>query len=90
MKHTSRTGIILIFLCTIAACGAKKQQSVWELYDVSHPLPTASGVAPAQGNPKKIILYQDNDQLYTPPKLNSNICGADAFGTFGCEQQGGY
>lgn len=78
----------IVMLCILAvaftAC-EKRSQSVWELYDVSHPLPTTSKVREAEGIPKKVILYEDNDTYYKPPKTNTNICNSGPFGTMGCE-----
>lgn len=73
-----------MLLAALAAC-EKRSQTVWQLYDVSHPLPTASKVPAAEGVPKKVILYEDNDTYYRPPKTNTNICGSGPFGTMGCE-----
>lgn len=74
---------LCLFALALTAC-EKKEQSVWELYDVSHPLPTASKVPAAEGTPRKVILYEDNDTYYRPPKINTNICGSGDFGTMGC------
>ena len=79
-----RVLLFCAFALALAGC-EKRQQSVWELYDVSHPLPTTSRVPQAEGTPKKVILYEDNDTYYRPPKTNTNICNSGPFGTLGCE-----
>ena len=72
-----------MLIAALSAC-EKRQQSVWELYDVSHPLPTSSSVPAAEGTPKKVIFYEDNDVYYRPPKVNTNICNDGDFGVMGC------
>ena len=74
-------------ICLIASallltgCETKKQQSVWDMYDVRYPVPAGSSVPVSRAS--MYDRYTDNDAFYTPPSFGT--CGSDNIGIGGCE-----
>ena len=59
-------GALSIMLFLMACGGAAKQKmSVWDIYDVRHPVPAGSAVPPSRAT--TYDQYIDNDAYYTPP-----------------------
>lgn len=59
----------------LPACGVKKQNDVWDIYDVRHPLPSGSQVPDKYA--RQYDNYIDNDEYYIRPKcaaLDSPAC----------------
>lgn len=74
--------ILSIVLCVSACSGlGKKEMSVWDIYDVRHPVPAGSAVPVSRATSYE--QYQDNDAYYTPPAYGT--CSASDPTMSGCE-----
>jgi hypothetical protein len=56
---------IILTLLALAACTERREQTVWENYDVRHPVPAGSAVP--DGYARQFDPYRDNDSYYSPP-----------------------
>jgi hypothetical protein len=78
-----RTKITLaaLSMLVLAACSSKPEQTVWDMYDVRHPVPAGSSVPVSRAQIYE--RYYDNDAYYVPPNFGS--CGSNNIGLGGCE-----
>ncbi|MBN67459.1 MAG: hypothetical protein CMM94_07850 [Rickettsiales bacterium] len=77
---TAICGLVIL----LAACGGpikKERSTVWELYDVRHPVPAHSTVP--QSRAVDAQRYYDNDAFYTPPRFG--MCGTSDISSIGCD-----
>lgn len=58
--------LTIAVLLSLAACAKERQDSVWDLYDVRHPVPADSQVPLSQAT--QYDQYIDNDAYYVAPE----------------------
>lgn len=77
-KLQSFSCLVGAILLLVACDAAKKKASVWDNYDVRHPVPAASQVPDAYA--RQYDQYIDNDTYYAAPDcsiMDSPSCGGD-------------
>ncbi|MBN8543530.1 MAG: hypothetical protein J0M34_04615 [Alphaproteobacteria bacterium] len=62
-----RTILPIFIILLVSACAKERQDSVWDLYDVRHPVPEDSQVPVSQAT--QYDQYIDNDAYYQPPTI---------------------
>ncbi len=62
MRNTCVLGVLLL----VIACKTTRQNEVWDLYDIRHPVPAGSAIPASRAD----IIYRDNDAAYTQPKTS--------------------
>lgn len=67
--RVDKLGFALLALAAVlAACGEKKEDNVWEQYDVRHPVPYNSQMIDDDVERQRAYSpYIDNDAYYSPP-----------------------
>jgi hypothetical protein len=66
------------FCLLLGACAVEKKSSVWDTYDVRHPVPAASQVPDSYA--RQYDQYIDNDSYYAAPDcsiIDSPGCAGD-------------
>ncbi len=84
MSCVKSQGFLVALLCvfaSVSACESKREDTVWDMYDVRYPVPAGSSVPVSRAS--MYDRYTDNDSYYTPPSFGS--CGGDNIGLGGCE-----
>ncbi len=57
----------MLFCIGLTACAEAKRDSVWDTYDVRHPVPADSRVP--DGYARQYDKYIDNDRYYSRPSI---------------------
>lgn len=71
MRSIAYIALSLMVAASLAACGkARAKPSVWDMYDVRHPVPANSQVPVSQAT--QYDKYIDNDEYYIPPDAYQN------------------
>lgn len=63
--------MIIVLCLSVAACAGRQQPSVWETYDVRHPVPAYSTVPDSYA--RQYDKYIDNDSYYSNPFCSSTL-----------------
>ena len=73
--------VFATLIMMLTSCESKRKDTVWEMYDVRHPVPAGSSVPVSRV--QQMERYYDNDVYYVPPTFGS--CGSNNIGFGGCE-----
>lgn len=66
MKNLIHIAVTLVVGVSLCSCGkTRAKPSVWDMYDVRHPVPATSQVPVSQAT--QYQQYIDNDAYYTVP-----------------------
>ncbi len=77
--HINFLFIFLVLL--LLACESKRKDTVWELYDIRHPVPAESAVPLSRAT--TYDRSSDYDAYYTPPKHET--CALHNYSTLLCK-----
>ena len=66
MKLYLQFALSAMVAVSLVACAKERKPSVWEMYDVRHPVPADSSVPVSQAT--QYDQYIDNDEYYIPPE----------------------
>ena len=78
-----KTITLLLVMSVLSACGgASRNMSVWDIYDIRHPVPAHSSV-PVSRATVYDTYTSDNDSYYTQPTFGS--CVAADLASFSCD-----
>jgi hypothetical protein len=66
MRSIKHIAYPLVLVALATGCARTHKPSVWDMYDVRHPVPADSQVPISQAT--QYDQYIDNDEYYTPPE----------------------